>query len=106
MVSGDIPVKKEYEDEYILAFADINPQAPIHILIIPKIHKTNVLNFTAEDATLLTKIFACISYLAKKYNLAEQGFRVVVNTGPDAGQAVEHVHFHFLGGRGMHWPPG
>lgn len=106
IVAGDIPAKKVYEDERILAFNDIRPQAPVHILVIPKVHKATLLEFEETDKDSIGGIFLAINQIAKEKGLAEDGFRVVVNCGKKAGQEVFHIHFHLLGGRSMQWPPG
>lgn len=106
IVDGSIPSKKAYEDDDILAFHDINPQAPVHILVIPKTHKATLLELEEADKTLVGKIHLVINQLAREKKVAEDGFRVVVNCGRKAGQEVFHIHFHLLGGRSMHWPPG
>lgn len=94
-----------YETEDIMAFHDLNPQAPTHILIIPKKHIPKLSDSSKEDIELLGKIQLAVKDLALKMNL-EDGFRLVVNNGKKAGQAVEHLHYHLLGGRRMNWPPG
>ncbi|PIU51130.1 histidine triad nucleotide-binding protein [Candidatus Desantisbacteria bacterium CG07_land_8_20_14_0_80_39_15] len=94
-----------YEDETLLAFNDINPQAPVHILIVPKKHIPTLLGVKDEDKDLIFSIHRVITNLAQEKNLVD-GFRVVINCGPNAGQAVYHLHFHLLGGRKMEWPPG
>lgn len=95
-----------YEDDELLAFKDIQPQAPIHILIVPKKHIGGAMEIAAEDAPLLGRIVALSKQLAERFSVSQCGFRLVVNSGPDAGQAVDHLHFHFLGGRKFIWPPG
>lgn len=105
IASGEIPSKKAYEDESVLAFYDLDPQAPVHILIIPKHHITSVAEITPENSAVVAHIFEVAAKLAKENNLTE-GFRVVANTGRDGGQSVPHLHFHLLGGRSMKWPPG
>ena len=95
-----------YEDAEILAFRDINPQAPVHILIIPKKHYSALSEFQAADAALLGRLFLAGKAIAAQEKVAERGFRLVLNCGPDAGQSVSHVHVHLLGGRPMAWPPG
>lgn len=105
IASGEIPSKKAYEDESVLAFYDLDPQAPVHILIIPKHHITSVAEITPENSAIVAHIFEVAAKLAKENNL-EKGFRVVSNVGKDGGQSVPHLHFHLLGGRSMKWPPG
>ena len=94
-----------YEDEKIVAFNDINPQAPVHILVIPKRHIPTLLTVKDEDRDLIFDIHKVIAKIVQEKNLAE-GFRVVINCGASAGQTVYHLHFHLLGGRKMEWPPG
>jgi histidine triad (HIT) family protein len=95
-----------YEDENFIAFRDINPQAPIHVLLIPKMHINSLNDIDAENADVLSKICLIIKNIALSEKIAEDGYRVVVNTGSNAGQAVKHLHFHILGGRKFSWPPG
>lgn len=106
IVRGELDAKKVYEDDDVLAFEDISPQAPVHILVIPKKHISSLLAFEPEDEKLIAKIIFRIQELAKRLNLAEKGFRVVNNIGEDGGQSVFHIHFHLLGGRRLTWPPG
>ena len=98
IVKGDIPSTKVYEDEKILAFRDIAPQAPTHILVIPKTHIGSVAELTAENSAVVAHIFATIPQIAEAEGLVN-GYRVVSNCGADAGQTVRHLHFHILGGR-------
>jgi len=105
IVSGTIPVKRLYEDDQVLAFPDINPQSPVHILVIPKKHIQSLAQTTADDAPMLGHIIASAVKIAAEQNLSN-GYRLVINTGPDGGQTVEHLHIHLLGGRHMNWPPG
>lgn len=97
IIEGVIPSDKVYEDELVYAFKDINPQAPVHILVIPKQHISNVLEINSENSAVVSRIFEVISKIAKDYNL-EKGFRVVSNCNEYAGQTVFHLHFHILGG--------
>lgn len=94
-----------YEDENMVAFNDINPQAPVHILVVPKKHIPTLLGVKDEDKEVMFSIQKVIARIAQEKNLVD-GFRVVINCGPNAGQAVYHLHFHLLGGRKMEWPPG
>ena len=103
IVSGEIPSKVVYEDEHVLAFNDIEPQAPIHIVVIPKKHFANILEL--NDSNILNAIFDSIKNIADKQNM-EKGFRIVCNTGSEGGQTVDHLHFHILSGRNIQWPPG
>ena len=98
IAAGQIPSTKVYEDELVYAFRDINPQAPTHILVIPKEHLPSVDAITAENSRLVAHIFQVIPQIAKAENLTN-GYRVVSNCGPDAGQTVNHLHFHILGGK-------
>jgi len=97
IAAGEIPANKLYEDEQVLAFYDIHPQAKVHFLVIPKRHISSAAALTEEDAALLGHIFAVIAQLARQTGL-ENGYRVISNVGPDAGQTVPHLHFHVLGG--------
>lgn len=105
IVSGEIPSKKAYEDDKVLAFFDLEPQAPVHILIIPKVHIRSVNEINSENSEIIGHIFEAACKLAKEFSL-EKGYRIVNNCGEDGGQTVEHLHFHLLGGRSMKWPPG
>lgn len=106
IASKEIPSNIVYEDEKVLAFHDINPQAPYHILVIPKKHLSTLLELTEEDKELIGHIYLVINKIAKDLGFAERGFRVVVNCKEEAGQTVFHIHFHILAGRPMDWPPG
>ena len=105
IASGTIPVTRLFENEQVLAFPDIHPQAPVHILIIPKQHFGSLAHTTGVDAGVLGHLLAAAGEVAQQQNLAK-GYRVVINTGADGGQTVEHLHLHLLGGRHMGWPPG
>ncbi len=105
IAAGEIPSKKAYEDEKVLAFYDIDPQAPVHILVIPKEHIQSVSQITPENQEMVGHIFTVIAKLAQELNLKE-GYRVVSNVGRQGGQSVPHLHFHLLGGRDLAWPPG
>ncbi len=100
IAAGEIPSTKVYEDENVFAFRDINPQAPVHILVIPKTHVTGVSAITEENSGLVARCFEAIAKIAAQENL-EKGFRVISNCGPDAGQTVMHLHFHILAGVNM-----
>jgi len=106
IANQDIPVELVYQDNLLSAFRDINPAAPVHILIVPKKHIGGVLELTENDAQMLGKVFEVAAGLARREGIAESGFRIVVNSGADAGQSVQHIHFHLLGGRQLAWPPG
>ena len=106
IVQKTIPAKIVHEDERILAFDDINPQAPVHTLIIPKRHVSAVQDCRDQDRDLLAHLLFVCTNVAKQKGLAESGYRIVTNTGRDAGQTVFHLHLHVLGGRHLGWPPG
>lgn len=106
IIAKKIPAKIIYEDKDALAFEDINPQAPVHVLIIPKKHIPTSLDITHEDTLLAGHLLHIARQLAAEKGIAERGFRMVINTNADAGQTVFHMHLHLLGGRHMHWPPG
>lgn len=105
IIAGEIPSKKVYEDEQVYAFCDIDPQAPVHILMIPKAHIPSAAQITAENSAVVAHIFEVAAKLAEEAGLKD-GFRVVTNCGDSAGQSVKHLHFHLLGGRDFTWPPG
>ena len=100
IIDGQIPSTKVYEDELVYAFRDINPQAPTHVLVVPKIHVEDVNGITAENSAVVAHIFEVIPQIAKAEGLAN-GYRVVSNCGADAGQTVQHLHFHILGGKSL-----
>ena len=103
----EIPSQPVYEDDLVVAFRDLEPQAPEHVLIIPKKHIESVLGFGQEDKELAAHILVdVVPAVAKQLGVDEKGFRLVVNTGKDGNQTVKHLHFHLLGGRLMQWPPG
>ena len=99
IINGEIPSEKVYEDDEVLAFKDINPAAPIHILVVPKKHIESLLKLEDDDYELVGKIQKVINKLAKDLNIEQEGFRVIVNCGKDAGQEVMHLHYHLLAGR-------
>ncbi|MCL0037779.1 histidine triad nucleotide-binding protein [Thermodesulfovibrionales bacterium] len=101
-----IPSKVVYEDELVFAFEDIEPQAPVHILIVPKKHFSTILELKDEDYSLVSHLVKTATKIAADRGVAEKGFRIVTNCNPESGQSVYHIHFHLLGGRQMHWPPG
>ena len=106
IIDREIPADIVYEDDRVLAFRDVAPQAPTHVLLIPKKPIPSIDQLADEDAPLLSHMWLMIRNLARDLGLAEAGYRVVVNCGADGGQAVDHLHFHLLGGRAMSWPPG
>ena len=99
IIKGEIPSTKVYEDEYVYAFKDIEPVAPIHILVVPKKHIETLLDVSEEDKDLISYIYQTINKIAKENGFAESGFRVIVNCGKDSGQEVMHIHFHVIGGK-------
>lgn len=106
IIHKEIPSKIIYEDDLVLAFDDINPQAPFHILIIPKKHYSTLFDIDENDKELIGHIFIVARNIAKQMGINERGFRIVMNCNQDAGQTIYHIHFHLLAGRRMHWPPG
>ena len=105
ILKGEIPAKKVYEDEHTFAFEDINPQAPTHVLIIPKKHLRGLKEAVREDADLIGQLHLTAAKIARKRGI-EEGYRTVLNVGPKSGQSVFHLHVHLIGGRDMRWPPG
>ena len=105
IANGDIPTNKIYEDDLVLAFNDIDPQAPVHFLVIPKQHIQSVDYINNQNSAIIGHIFEVIAKLAAELNLTD-GYRVVTNCGKDGGQSVGHLHFHILGKRSLKWPPG
>lgn len=106
IAAGEIPAKIVYETDRTLAFRDVNPQAPTHVLVIPKEHYPDAAALAEADDGLADDVFRAAHAVAEQEGIAGSGYRVVFNTGPEAGQTVFHVHGHVLGGRGMAWPPG
>jgi histidine triad (HIT) family protein len=105
IVAGTIPAKALCQDEQCIAFADINPQAPTHFLVVPRQHIASLANADSNQAALLGHLLFVASEIARAKGLAN-GYRLVINTGPDGGQSVDHLHVHVLGGRHLTWPPG
>jgi histidine triad (HIT) family protein len=105
IVAGEIPATRVHEDDLVLAIRDINPQAPTHVLVMPRQHIASVADLSEADAPLLARLFSVSGQLARAEGL-DDGWRLVANVGPDGGQTVDHLHLHLLGGRQMHWPPG
>ncbi len=105
MVAGEIPAKKVFEDQHTFAFEDINPQAPTHVLVVPKKHIPGLKEASAEDADIIGRCHLTAAHLARQRGI-EDGYRTVLNVGPGAGQSVFHLHVHLLGGRDLTWPPG
>lgn len=106
IIEKKIPSKIVYEDEKVLAFKDVSPQAPVHVLIIPKKHIATSLDIEEADNELVGHMYQIANKLAKQSGIADSGFRLVMNCHADAGQTVFHIHLHMLGGRPMQWPPG
>jgi histidine triad (HIT) family protein len=106
IVAGDIPSTMVHQDDAIIAFRDINPQAPTHILVIPRDHIASADDLTRGHAELLGRIFEVAAQLAASERIASDGYRIVTNIGRNGGQSVDHLHFHLLGGRRFTWPPG
>lgn len=106
MVKGEIAPKILYEDDRVMAFHDINPQAPVHFLVIPKIHIATLNDVTSDNSDVFGHIFSVIAKLAREQNIAEDGYRVSVNCNRNALQTVFHIHLHVMGGRPFRWPPG
>jgi histidine triad (HIT) family protein len=106
IVEGAIPTKILYENDHVIAFDDINPQARVHMLIIPKRHVVSLDDTQDSDAALLGQLMVVCAKMARERGIVESGYRVVANTGREAGQTVFHLHLHVLGGRSFTWPPG
>ena len=106
MVAGEIEPDKVYEDDEVMAFRDISPQAPTHVLVIPKRHIATLNDLDSDNSAVIGKMAFVASQLAKQEGFAEQGYRTVMNCNADGGQAVFHIHLHLLGGRPLGWPPG
>lgn len=106
IADGEIPSDIIYEDQKVIAFNDQDPQAPIHFLVIPKKHIESLAKLEDEDKDLISHIFMVIKKITEDLNLAEDGYRIVNNTGEDGGQTVKHMHFHVLAKRSLQWPPG
>lgn len=106
IIAGEIPSTKVYEDESVYAFLDIEPQAPVHIILVPKRHIASANELNDENAAVVGHIFAVAANIAKERGFAENGWRIVNNCGKDGGQTVGHLHFHLLAGRNLGWPPG
>ena len=105
IINGDIPSKKVFEDEKVYAFLDISPEAPVHFLIIPKVHISSADQINDQNSHIIAHIFATIPKICKDLGI-ENGYRIVNNCGEDGGQTVSHLHFHVLGKRNLSWPPG
>lgn len=106
MVAGEIQPDKVHDDEHVLAFRDINPQAPVHILIVPKVHVASLDELRDEHTEVVGRLYQAAKEIARQEGIAERGYRTVMNCNADGGQTVFHLHVHLLGGRHMTWPPG
>lgn len=106
IAAGEIPANKVYEDEHVLAFHDLEPQAPVHVLIIPKKHYDSILAVEDGADAPLNHMASAAKAVARELGIAEGGFRLVINTGKDGGQTVQHLHMHLMGGREFGWPAG
>ena len=106
IVGKKIPATIVYETENTLAFRDISPKAPVHVLVIPKVHIDNLMAIQPTHAKVIAEMLETVQAVAKQEAVSEKGFRLAVNNGSDAGQAVKHLHFHILAGRKLNWPPG
>ena len=106
IIDRQVRGKIVYEDDQVVAFEDVNPQAPVHILVVPRKHLSSLKEAHAEDAALLGHLLLVAAQLAREHELDTSGYRTVINTGTDAGQTVFHLHVHVVGGRVFHWPPG
>ncbi|MCR6513496.1 MAG: histidine triad nucleotide-binding protein [Clostridium chrysemydis] len=105
IIKGEIPSKKIYEDDLVYAFYDINPEAPIHFLVVPKEHIQGANDITEENSKYIAHIFLVINKIASELGIREGGYRIINNCGEDGGQTVNHIHFHVMGGKKMKWPP-
>lgn len=106
IAAGEIPCDKVYEDSFVLGFKDIHPEAPVHVLIIPKKHINSTNDIQEEDTVVLQHVFTAAKAIAADLGIQESGYRLVTNCGENGGQTVAHLHFHLLGGRLLQWPPG
>ncbi|MBE0478804.1 histidine triad nucleotide-binding protein [Candidatus Aerophobetes bacterium] len=105
IIKGTSSARIVYENDEVIAFEDVNPQAPVHILLVPRKHISSITELSGEDVKLVGNIYLVAKKIARDKNI-ENGFRIVVNSGAKAGQSIYHLHFHLLGGRKFHWPPG
>ena len=106
IAAGDIPSDKVYEDDLVVAFRDLNPQAPSHFLVVPRKHIATINDIEPEDEAIVGRMYGAAGEIAHREGFAESGYRTVVNCNEAGGQVVFHIHMHLLGGRMMHWPPG
>lgn len=106
ILTGKVKSTPVYQDDQVYAFTDVNPKAPVHVLIIPRQHVSSVMDVQAKDLPLFTALYSAAQKIAKDKGVDQNGFRLVINNGPDAGMAVHHLHLHLLAGRKLGWPPG
>ncbi|HWH24842.1 MAG TPA: histidine triad nucleotide-binding protein [Candidatus Limnocylindria bacterium] len=106
IAAGEVPADIVQQDDLVVAFRDITPKAPTHVLLIPRRHIASAADLSGTDSEMLGRLFAVAAQVARDAGVAEDGFRLVTNSGPAAGQSVAHLHFHLLGGRSLGWPPG
>ena len=106
IAAGKMDTDFIYQDEQVVVFEDINPKAPVHLLIVPKTHISDLNSLETEDSELIGHVYQIAKQMAAEYDIAESGYRLVSNCGDDGGQTVYHIHFHLLGGRKLQWPPG
>lgn len=106
IIAGDLPADVVYKDDVVMAFRDVNPQAPVHVLVIPLHRITRFSELKDNDSNITGDFFRAVSRVASELNLDKRGYRIVINNGTDGGQEVEYLHAHILGGRSMSWPPG
>lgn len=106
IVNGSIPARIAFQDDATVAFHDVDPRAPVHVLIVPRRHISSINELESEDAATIGQLFVNARALARELGVADSGYRLVINAGADAGQTVDHIHLHLLGGRPLRWPPG
>lgn len=106
IIAGETPAEFLYKDDKVVVFKDINPQGPVHVLIVPTKHIESILDLTPEDSNIICEMMLQSKAIAEKLGVSEKGFRLVINTGRDSRQAIYHIHAHLIGGRKMTWPPG
>lgn len=106
IAAGEIPADIVHQDDLVVAFRDVNPKAPTHVLLIPRRHVASAVELTGTDSEMLGRLFNVAAQVARDAGVAEKGYRMVTNVGAGAGQSVHHLHFHLLGGRSLGWPPG
>jgi len=106
IAAGDIPAELVYEDDLVVGFRDLNPQAPTHVLLIPRRHIATINDLQPEDEAIIGRLYSAAAKVAEQEGIAEQGYRTLINCNDDGGQTVFHVHLHLLGGRRLSWPPG